>query len=81
MQVWLLFSSLGMLVLVAFPFLARWALQKDWPFFAVLLIELAIGAIFYKIALDSAVERGLRDTERIAQALSKGASVMDLGTN
>jgi hypothetical protein len=81
MQLWLLFASLGMLVLVAFPFLARWAAQRDWPFFAVLLVELAIGAIFYRIALDSAVERGLRDRERITQALSKGASVMDLGTN
>ena len=81
MQLWLLFASLGMLVLVAFPFLARWAFQKDWPFFAVLLMELGIGAIFYKIALDSAVERGLRDRERIVDALSKGTSVMDLGTN
>ena len=81
MQLWLLLSSVGMLVLVAFPFLARWALQADWPFFAVLLIELAIGAIFYGIALESAVERGLRDRERIAQVLSGGKSVMDLGTN
>jgi ABC-2 type transport system permease protein len=81
MQLWLLFSSLGMLVLVAFPFLARWAFEKDWPFFAVLLVELGIGAVFYKVALDSAVERGMRDRERIVQALSKGASVMDLGGN
>jgi ABC-2 type transport system permease protein len=81
MQLWLLLASVGMLVLVAFPFLARWALQKDWPFFAVLLVELAIGAIFYRIALDSAVERGFRDRERITQALSKGSSVMDLGSN
>ena len=81
MQSWLLLASLGMLTLVAFPFLARWAFEKDWPFFAVLLVELGIGAIFYRIALDSAVERGMRDRERIVEALSKGASVMDLGGN
>jgi ABC-2 type transport system permease protein len=81
MQLWLLFASLGMLTLVAFPFLARWAFEKDWPFFAVLLGELGIGAIFYRIALDSAVERGMRDRERIVEALSKGASVVDLGGN
>lgn len=81
MQLWLLFASLGMLVLVAFPFLARWAFGMDWPFFAVLLVELGIGAIFYPIALDSAVERGLRDRERIVASLSKGASVMDVGSS
>ncbi len=79
MQLWLLLASLGILVLVAFPFLARWAFQRDWPFFAVLLVEFGIGAIFYRIALDSAAERGMRDRERIVEALSKGAAVMDLG--
>jgi ABC-2 type transport system permease protein len=74
MQLWVLLCSLGMLVLVAFPFLARWAFQKDWTFFAILLLEFVIGLIVYRIAMDSAVEHGLRNRERIVDALSKGAS-------
>jgi hypothetical protein len=74
MHLWVLLCSLGMLVLVAFPFLARWAFQKDWTFFAVLLLEFVIGLIVYRIAMDSAVEQGLRNREQIVDALSKGAS-------
>jgi hypothetical protein len=54
--------------------LARWAFQRDWPFFAVLLLELVIGLIVYRIALDSAVELGLRNREQIVDTLSKGPS-------
>jgi ABC-2 type transport system permease protein len=74
MQLWTLLCTLGMAVLVAFPFLARWAFQKDWTFFAVLLLEFVIGLIVYRIALDSAVELGLRNREQMVDALSKGPS-------
>ncbi|HMF78309.1 MAG TPA: hypothetical protein VK604_21805, partial [Bryobacteraceae bacterium] len=73
-QLWLLLCTIGMLVLVAFPFLARWAFQQDWTFFAVLLLEFVIGLIVYRVALDSAVERGLRNREQMVDALSKGPS-------
>jgi hypothetical protein len=74
MQLWTLLCTLGMALLVGFPFLARWAFQRDWPFFAVLLLEFAIGLIVYRIALDSAVELGLRNREQIVDTLSKGPS-------
>jgi ABC-2 type transport system permease protein len=74
MQLWLLLCSVGMLLLVGFPLLARWAVQKDWVFFAVALLELGIGLIVYWIAVEAAVERALSGRERIVNALSKGAS-------
>jgi hypothetical protein len=74
MQLWTLACTLGMVLLVGFPFLARWSLQKDWPFFAVLLLEFIVGLIVYRIALDSAVDLGLRNREQVVEALSKGPS-------
>jgi ABC-2 type transport system permease protein len=74
MQLWTLLCTAGMALLVAFPFLARWAFQTDWAFFAVLLLEFVIGLIVYRIALDSAVELGLRNREQMVDALSKGLS-------
>lgn len=73
-QLWILLCSVGAAVLVAFPFLARWAFQRDWTFFAVLMLEFVIGLIVYRIALDSAVERGLQHREQMVEALSKGPS-------
>ena len=79
MQLWFLLSSAGMFLLMAFAFLAQWALDSHWALVGVLALEFAIGLIVYRIALDSAVERGLRERERIIDALSKGASPIGLG--
>ena len=38
------------------------------------LFEFAIGGVVYSVALDSAVERGIHDRERIIDALSKISS-------
>ncbi len=74
MQLWMLLCSVGMASLVGFAYLARYAFNRDWVLPAVLLLELIVGAIVYRIALDSAVTRGYRERERIIDALSKGAS-------
>jgi len=76
MQLWLLLCSLGMAVLVGFGFLARWAFRNDWALPGVLAIEFVVGAVFYKVATDSAVEHGIRDREKMIDALSKGASAL-----
>jgi ABC-2 type transport system permease protein len=73
-QLWLLGCSIGMFVLVGFAFLAGWALDSEWALVGVLGIEFAIGLIVYRIATDSAVERGMRDRERILDILSKSSS-------
>lgn len=79
MQLWFLLCAIGMYILVGFPFLARWALQSDWALFGVLLLEFAIGIIVYRIATESAVQRGLRDRERLMEALSKSGSPISVG--
>ncbi len=79
MQLWLMLCSVGMFVVIGFAFLARWATQSNWALLAVLLVELVIGLIVYRLATESAVQRGMRDRERVIEALSKGASPVGLG--
>ncbi len=78
MQMWLLACSVGLFVLVGFAFLARYALQSDWIFLAVLCFELLVGLIAYRLGLETAVARGNRDRELIVQRLSKGSSPVSL---
>ncbi len=79
MQLWVLICGLGMFVLVGFAFLARWALQSEWALLGVLLVEFVIGIIVYRIATQSAIERGVRERERLIEVLSKGSSPVSLG--
>jgi ABC-2 type transport system permease protein len=73
-QLWILLCTLGMAALVGFAYLARWAFDSDWALLAVLLFEFAIGSVVYRVALDSAVERGMHDRERMIDALSRTSS-------
>jgi hypothetical protein len=79
MQVWLLGSAVGLFLLVGFAFLARYALQSDWALLAVLSFELLIGIVVYYLGLESAVERGMRDREKIVQLLSRSGSPVSFG--
>jgi ABC-2 type transport system permease protein len=80
MQLWLLLCALGMFVLVGFAFLARWALDTNWAMLGVLVVELVIGYIVYRVAMESAVEDALAQRERLLDRLSKGgAAVFGLG--
>jgi len=74
MQLWFLACSVGMFLLVGFAFLAQWAFRSAWGLGGVLLVEFLVGLITYRIAMDSAVERGLRNRERIIETLSRGPS-------
>ena len=79
MQLWLLLCSLTMFLLLGLAFLAQWAFNSNWALLGVLALEFAIGLVVYRIALDSAVEKGLRDREQLIDALSKGAAPIGLG--
>lgn len=79
MQLWFLLCSVGMMVLMGFAFLAQWALESYWALLGVLALEFVIGLIVYRVALDSAADRGGRERERILDALSKGASPVGSG--
>ena len=73
-QLWILLCTIGMAVLVGFAYLARWAFDSDWALLGVLLFEFTIGYVVYRVALDTAVERGVDQRERIIDALSKTSS-------
>jgi ABC-2 type transport system permease protein len=79
LQLQLMGSSIGLLLLLGFAFAARWALQANWALLAVLAFEFGIGLIVYPLATESAVARGTRDRERILDDLSKGASPINYG--
>lgn len=79
MQLWILLCSIGMFLLIGFAFLARYAFHADWILFAVLGGEFLVGLIVYRFGIESAVEKGVRDREKIVEALSKNASPISLG--
>ncbi len=78
LQLWLLGSSVAMFILVGFAFLARWALASDWALVGVFSIEFAVGLVVYRIAIDSAVQRGMRNREAILDSLSKGTAPVSM---
>ncbi len=59
---------------LALAFLARYALDAVWAFFAVLAIDLGVGLVFYRIATQSAAARALRDRESLVARLSEGSN-------
>ena len=73
-QLWILACTIGMGLLVGFAYLARWAFDSDWALVGVLALEFVIGYVVYRVALDSAVERGMAERERMIDTLSKTSS-------
>jgi ABC-2 type transport system permease protein len=53
-------------------YLARYAFDSEAAFFGVLAFDAVVGLVFYKIALDSAVEAAGRIKEKMIAALSEG---------
>jgi len=57
---------------VGLAYLARYAFASETAFFAVLAVDAAIGAVVYKLSLDSAVAAAEQLKEQIVTALSRG---------
>jgi ABC-2 type transport system permease protein len=57
---------------VGLAYLARYAFASEAAFFGVLALDAAIGAIVYKLSLDSAVAAAEQLKEQIVTALSRG---------
>jgi ABC-2 type transport system permease protein len=57
---------------IGLAYLARYAFHSGWAFYGVLGVDLAIGAVVYRVALESATETALEERERILETL--GAS-------
>jgi hypothetical protein len=73
-QLWILLCTIGMAILIGLGYLARWAVGSEWALLSVLAFEFIVGYVVYRVALDSAVERGIAERERIIDALSKTSS-------
>jgi len=57
---------------VGLAYLARYAFASEAAFFGVLALDAAIGAVVYKLSLDSAVAAAERLKEQMVTALSRG---------
>jgi ABC-2 type transport system permease protein len=57
---------------VGLAYLARYAFASEAAFFGILAVDAAIGAIVYKLSLDSAVATAEQLKEQIITALSRG---------
>jgi ABC-2 type transport system permease protein len=57
---------------VGLAYLARYAFSSEAAFFGILAVDAAIGAVVYKLSLDSAVEAAGRLKEQMVTALSRG---------
>jgi ABC-2 type transport system permease protein len=75
-------SKFHALLLVLYPlfgipiglaYLARYAFDSGLAFYGVLLFDLALAAVTYRIAMDSAQGRAEAERERIVASLSEGA--------
>ncbi len=73
-QLGFLATSVGMFLLLGSAFAARWALETNWALLGVLAFEFGIGLIVYRVATESAVERGERERERMLDELSRRAT-------
>jgi ABC-2 type transport system permease protein len=57
---------------VGLAYLARYAFSSEAAFFGILAVDAAIGAVIYKLSLDSAVAAAERLKEQMVTALSRG---------
>ena len=78
-QLILLACYVCMAIPIGLAYLARWATGLEWTFFAVLAFDIFAAAVFYFVALDTAIAKGERNREQIIDALSKGADPIGLG--
>jgi ABC-2 type transport system permease protein len=57
---------------VSMAYLARYAFDSQLAFYGVLAFDAMVGAVVYKLALDSAVAASERDREKMIAALAQG---------
>jgi len=65
------------LIPVLLAFLARYAFDTEWAFFAVLLFGAMLGGFVYSLSMDSAVKAAEQRKEQIIATLSKGAGPIE----
>ena len=78
-QLILLACYVCMAIPIGLAYLARWATDLEWTFFAVLVFDIFLAAVFYGVSLDTVIAKGERNREQLIDALSKGADPIGLG--
>ena len=68
-----------LLLPVALAYWARAVLDNQWIFVALLAISAIVGAIFYRIGLDSSVETARRERESLLNQLSRAEGPLSVG--
>ena len=66
----LLYPALSIPIILAY--LARYALDAEWAFYAVLLFDLALAGVTYWIAMESAVAASVKEREKFVGLLTQG---------
>ena len=61
---------------IGLAYAARYAFDTQWAFYGMLALDAVLGAIIYRIALDSAVERATEQREQMIDALAKNEGPM-----
>ena len=54
---------------IALAYVARWATEQEWAFFAVLAVDALLACGFYYVAMESAVEMAEERREKIISLL------------
>ena len=68
-----------LLLPIALAYWARAVFDNQWIFVALLAISAIVGAIFYRIGLDSSVETARRERESLLNQLSRAEGPLSVG--
>jgi ABC-2 type transport system permease protein len=72
-QTLLIFIYLLVAAPVALAYAARYALESDLAFYAVLLFDALVGTVMYWVAMESALQTAANQKETIISTLSQGS--------
>jgi ABC-2 type transport system permease protein len=69
-QAYLFLIYLGFAIPIGLAFLARYAFEGEWAFYAVMLVNFLVGTVVYAVALDSALQHAAAHRESLIDTLS-----------
>jgi ABC-2 type transport system permease protein len=79
LQALTIWSAPVLLLPIGLAYWARSVLENEWVFVALLAVAAVVGAVFYRVGLDSAVSAGLRSREAMLRELSRSEGPLSSG--
>jgi membrane protein YdbS with pleckstrin-like domain len=79
LQALTIWSAPVLLLPIGLAYWARSVLENEWVFVALLVVAGVLGAVFYRVGLDSAVSAGLRSREAMLRELSRSEGPLSSG--